>query len=54
MLTKELELNSIEISIDRLFTLIKEIYYYSTKLKPIAVDEKFVKWTVMKNYDNEV
>lgn len=54
IVTRELRAQSSEISIDKLFTIIKEVYVYSTKFEPITVEEKFVKWTVMKELGSKI
>ena len=38
----------IDITIEKLFALIKEVYQYSIEYEPPHIDEKFLKWTIDK------
>jgi len=38
----------IDISIEKLFALIKEVYQYSIESEPPHIDDKFLRWTIDK------
>ncbi len=44
------EQKSIKLSPKKLFSIVEEVYLYSTKMNCTDVDPTFVKWTVMKYY----
>lgn len=38
-----------EMPLDKIFSLIKEVYLYSIKLDPPSIDNRFIDWLVDKN-----
>lgn len=44
-------LKNLKISPKNLFSIIEEVYLYSTKMNCDTVDQTFAKWTVMKYYN---